>query len=241
VTALIGISDSTFEKLKLIASVKASLPLIAKGELNRFGLYCRSTDLKDGTFVLDAGGKFIRRLQVILVYDTHAIVEVRKCEPWKWDEVVEPTYQHALEIAWHSWQRITRDFYHIEKQLASKPQSTKTKEALGRFDLAWNRTKGLFWWDAQIKGSVDALLLRLVELEKGLDKLDMVAPTLAACFWVTKLGAAYAKGDNAASSQLERNLPSYISARSTAEISNLIQNTRDAAEAYSKKLRHGSV
>ncbi len=232
-TTVPGISDSAFEKLRVIASVKKMLPYGTQGELNRFGLYCRTTDLKDGTFVLDAGGKFVRRLQVILINGSDTIVEVRKCEPWKWDEVVEPTYQHALEIFWQSWQRITREFYDMEKQWASKPQSAETKEMLDRFDLAWNRIKAIFWWDAYITGSVDSLLHRLAKLEKGLDKLETVAPALAACFWSTKLDAAYAKGDTAASSQLESNLPSLVSARSPAEISNVIQNIRDSAEEYS--------
>ena len=168
-TAVTGMSDSTFEKLKLIASVKSSLPFVARGELDRFGLYCRATDLKDKTYVLDAGGKFAKRLQVILDSNTHAVIRVRKFEPWKWDEVVEPTYQCALEIAWQNWQRITRELYDAEKQLASKPESTKTKEILDRLESAWNAARGFFLWDAQITGSVDSLVHKLAVLEQGLE------------------------------------------------------------------------
>ena len=240
-TAIIGMSDSTFEKLKLIASVRKRLPFVAKGELNRFGLYCRTTDLKDGTLVLDAGGKFVRRLQVILVMGTHTIVEVREFKPWKWDEVVEPTYQHALEIAWYVWQHNTREIYDFEKELDSKPDAAKTSKTLEQLELVWNISRGLFTWDAEITGRVDSLLHRLAKLEQGLDQLDTVAPNLSAYFWVAKLDAAYTTGDAASSRQLESNLPSIISARSSAEITNVIQSIRLDAEESSKRLQRGRV
>ena len=239
-TTVSGMSASTFEKLRLIASIKKLLPLATKGELNRFGLGCRTIHFKDGTYALDAGGQFVRRLQVILDSRTHAIIEVRESKPWKWDQVVEPTYHRALEIAWQNWQRITLRLYDAEKRLSSEPELAKRMESLHRLDSAWNGIKGFFLWDAQITGSLDSLLRKLALLEQGLEELDTTAPILAASFWAARLDSAYAKGDTDMAGQLEVNLPKLISDRSPEEIASFIQGIKVDAESSLKK-HHGRL
>jgi tetratricopeptide (TPR) repeat protein len=80
-------------KVMFVARAKTQLPLIEKGRLNSWGVYCRMNRLPDGTLLYQAGGKFVARLRFTVEKD--GSTRVRKYQPGDWEHNLECTYDKA--------------------------------------------------------------------------------------------------------------------------------------------------